>query len=125
MTIERPASGADPARSRNRRIRELRDRDRSHWTLRRLGREFNLSHQRIVEILAAETTTDDREVAVLERELGYRLELVDLLEKRHRPDLEDLEREDCRSRIVVVTRALRQIAEERESRAINRLLGVD
>lgn len=93
--------------SRDERIAELR---RLGWSLRQIGAEVHLSPEGVRQVLlrqAADDAIDDRE-AVLLAELG---ELLAHVETR-------------RHRIAVIRRELRAIAEERESRAIDRLNGL-
>lgn len=94
-------------RTRDARIRELHEMG---WSNAQIGAEVSLSGPRVSQILAS----PDPDVALFLREAKLRAELDD--RQRHA--------EANRHRIRVLQRTLDRIAEERESRAIDRLLGL-
>lgn len=81
------------------------------WSNAQIGAEVGVSGPRISQILSAGA---DPDVLLAEREAALEAELVEL--NRHR--------EANQRRLRVVRRALDRIAEEREARAIDRLLGL-
>lgn len=94
-------------RTRDQRIRELAGLG---WSLLRIGEAVGLSDERVRQILK----TPDPDVELILREAKLQAELDDRL--RHA--------EAHRQRIRVIRRTLARIAEEREARAIDRLLGL-
>lgn len=94
-------------RSRDARIRELHELG---WSNATIGAELGISGPRVSQILAS----PDPDAQLIVQEARLRAELDDHL--RHA--------ELNRHRIRVLRRTLDRIAEEREARAIDRLLGL-
>lgn len=95
-------------RSRDQRVRELAALP--GWSLERIGEATGISKQRVHQIL----NQPDPEVELILQEARLQAELDDRL--RHA--------EAHRQRIRTIRRTLARIAEEREARAIDRLLGL-
>lgn len=103
------STSAEPIdrRTRDARIRELAGLG---WSNARIGGDLGISDERVRQILK----TPDPVAQLAEQETRLQAEIDDLV--RHR--------EANRRRIRVVQRTLERIAEEREAKAIDRLLGL-